>query len=756
MCLNLYVIIKIRRMFTSKIKVISYSLLVLLALHSCNTKEKKEYTDVHEGVKGDFTEASFVGSESCKSCHEPEYALWENSHHDLAMKLADSISVLGDFNNSEFIHKGDSFKFFKKDGDFYMNAPDKNGENKDYKVIYTFGVYPLQQYVVAFPRGEYQCSIAAWDSEKGKWFHLQPNYDLAHNEWLNWTGRASSWNTMCVDCHSTNLKKNYNHTTDSFNTTFSEINVSCEACHGPMSDHNDFYEEHKDNYEGLTPPKMYMPTGLPSKELVDKCARCHSRRGQLTNYFDYKGEFADHYRLSLPEDPLYYVDGQILDEDYVYGSFVQSKMYANGISCRDCHDMHSLKLKKQGNDLCMTCHVPAYNTKEHHYHEVGTEGASCINCHMQGRIYMGNDFRRDHSFRIPRPDQSVKYDTPNACNTCHTDKSKEWARDFIIEKYGPERADHFSDHMLEGFFEDHRQFKVVLENEAYPEIIRASALNQYSNGPLSSQEIAALSIYLDNPSVLIRNQAVLLFESTKNANVKSKIAPLLKDSVRLVRISAASYFNKNFVDETDVPNFKEANKEYLNSMDVNADFASGQHSRALYFQEKGNIEAAIEAYKKAIKIDNRFNRSRINLALIYYQQGLTKESEALYLKVIEQEPEFSYTFYMLGLLYNELGDLEKSMDYLKLASEKEPFNPNAYYNYIVMLQQKGNNKEAVKVSNKALEINPDNERILYVKLVSLLNMNNRQEAYTTCTQLIQLNPNNENYKQIMASIQGGN
>lgn len=739
-------------MLVRKIKYISYCFFVLFLLNSCETKEKKEYTDVHEGVKGDFTEASFVGSESCKSCHQPEYALWEKSHHDLAMKLADSISVLGNFNNSEFIHKGVSHKFFKKDGDYYMNTADKNGEYQDYKIIYTFGFFPLQQYVVEFPNGEYQCSIAAWDSRDNKWFHLQPDYDLAHDEWLNWTGRAMSWNTMCVDCHSTDLKKNYDHTTDSFNTTFSEINVSCEACHGPMSTHNEFYEEHKDDYEGLTAPEMYMPAGLPSKELVDKCARCHSRRSQITNYFDYKGEFSDHYRVTLPEDPLYFVDGQILNEDYVYASFVQSKMYDNGISCRDCHDMHSLKLKKDGNNLCMTCHVPSYNTEEHHFHEVGTDGASCINCHMPGRTYMGNDFRRDHSFRVPRPDQSVKYDVPNACNTCHTDKSKEWARDFIIEKYGPERADHFSDHMLVGFFEDNNEFKVALENEAYPEIIRASALNQYTNGPLTQEELEAISVYLKDPSVLIRTQAITAFLKTNNANVKHKIAPLLKDSVRLVRITAAEYFNKSFVDEIGVPNFDKANKEYLANMELNADFASGQHARAIYFQEKGNTEAAIDAYKKAIKIDNRYNRSRINLALIYYQQGLTKESEALYLKVIEQEPEFSYTFYMLGLLYNELGDTDKSMDYLKQACDKVPFNANAFYNYIIMLQQKGKNKEAIEIANKGLKLDQNNERILYVKLIGLLNIEKLQEANSVSMKLIQINPNNQDYQQIYRNI----
>ncbi|MBG7628815.1 MAG: tetratricopeptide repeat protein, partial [Bacteroidetes bacterium] len=440
------------------------------------------------------------------------------------------------------------------------------------------------------------------------------------------------------------------------------------------------------------------------------------------------------------------------DEDYVYGSFVQSKMYGLGISCRDCHDVHSMKLKKDGNDLCMTCHTPNYNTKEHHFHENGTDGASCINCHMPGRLYMGNDFRRDHSFRIPRPDQTVKYDVPNACNTCHTDKDAQWASDFIVEKYGTERADHFSDHMLKGFFEDYTAFHKVLENKAYPEIIRASALNQYANGPLTEADISALSIYLKDSSVFVRDQAVNAFERLNVSIVKDKVAPLLKDSVRMVRIAAARYFNNNNVDELNVDGFKSANKDYLNSMDVNADFASGQHERAVYFQERGNTEAAIDAYKKSIKIDNRYNRSRMNLALIYYGQGLTAETEELYLKVVEQEPEFSYSYYMLGLLYNEIGDSDKAMEYLKLSCEKIPVNVNAFYNYIVMLQQKNLNKEAVEMANKALSLSPNNERILYVKLTGQLNLNLLNEAYNTGVQLVQIAPSNQNYQQILGSI----
>ena len=720
-------------------------IVLLLLLSNCNTNNKKEYSSIQK----EFVEATFVGSQSCKTCHEEEFKSWEGSHHDQAMKLADSITILANFNNTTFVHNKVKSSFFKKDGDFYVNTEGPDGNYYDYKIVYTFGFTPLQQYIVKFPNGEYQCLLTAWDSVKNKWFHLQPNLDIVHDEWINWSGGSQRWNTMCADCHSTNLHKNYDSKTTTYNTTFSEINVSCEACHGPSSKHNAYYENPDKN---VIPTKLDMESFLPSKELVNKCARCHSRRSQITKVFDHKGEFLDHYYPSLLEDPVYELDGQIKDEDYVYGSFVQSKMYSNGISCRDCHDVHSLKLKKTGNDLCLTCHVPAYNEPSHHYHKVNTEASQCINCHMTGKFYMGNDFRRDHSFRVPRPDQTVKYNTPNACNGCHKDKSAEWASNFIVEKYGAERADHFSDHLLKGYFEDINGFKELFSNTSYPEIARATAIKQYSNQPISYDDVVALTAYLKDTSAYVRNETIQALERIGNTDLSYKIKPLLMDSIRVVRVSSARYFNMIGEDMSLNEAFKKANNEFLEELDMNSDFASGQQLLALYYQAKGNEDASIKAYKRAIEIDNRFNMARMNLALLYYQRGLIKDSEALYLKVIEQEPAFSQSYYMLGLLYNEIGNNIKAMDYLKLATQKVPVNINAFYNYALKLQQNKKDAESIIIVNKGLKIFTNNERLLYVKLIGETNLKQIEKAKQTCNLLINIAPNNTDYKQILNSL----
>ena len=401
--------------------------------------------------------ATYVGAESCAKCHEEEHKLWAGSHHHDAMAEATDETVLGDFDNAVFESQGVTSRFFKKDGKFFVNTEGPDGNYTDFEVAYTFGLDPLQQYLVPFPGGRLQCLTVAWDTHGKKWYSLYPDQKIDHSDWLHWTKGAQSWNTMCADCHSTNLQKNYDIEKKEFNTTWSEINVSCEACHGPGSHHVEWAEsgavgrmmtpESGDGRFGLVTKLK----DVDNKLLVERCARCHSRRGQISPYHDHTGELLDHYVTETLREGLYHADGQILDEVYVYGSFRQSKMYHKGVRCTDCHEPHSIRLRAEGNDLCIRCHDPTkFNTPVHHHHKEDSPGSQCVSCHMPGRTYMGIDFRRDHSFRLPRPDLTVIGGTPNACNDCHADKEPQWAADAITKWFGPDRPPHFSEALIAG------------------------------------------------------------------------------------------------------------------------------------------------------------------------------------------------------------------------------------------------------------------------------------------------------------------
>ncbi len=722
--------------------------LMFLIAWSCNRTTTNQTSNIN---KNDFSNSEFVGSKTCKSCHTDQFKDWEGSHHDLAMQEANSSTILGDFNQVVFNGKNAKSTFFKKDGNYYVNTTNSEGEYQDFKIEYTFGVDPLQQYIVKFPDGAYQCLLTAWDSRENKWFHLQPDLEIRHAEWLNWSKGSMRWNTMCADCHSTNLKKNFDPDTETYNTTYNEIDVGCESCHGPASEHVSFYNSEEQN--GV-PPAMYMHKGMRPKEVVDKCARCHSRRSPLTEYFDYTSSYSDHYNIGLPVEPEYELDGQIKGEDYVVGSFLQSKMYHNDVSCIDCHDVHTLKLKKQGNALCVSCHETGYDDASHHFHAIGYEGAECINCHMPGKTYMGNDYRRDHSFRVPRPDQSEVYGTPNTCNGCHADKSAQWASKAIVDHFGPNRADHFSDSLLAGYYSSPTAFQYVLRNGEYPDIIRASALRQLSNRILSKEEANELIGFLGDSSVWVRNEAIVALSNVENPSVSKWIEPLLEDTSRRVRISAVDYFvARRLTPQSKYDTaYANAKKEQQTQLDVVADFAAGQHQRALDYQNNGKIDLAIGAYRKAIEIDDLYNTSRMNLALLLVERGDVKGAEKAYLKVIETEPAYSYSYYMLGLLYNEQGDTEKSLKYLAEACGKRPVVIRAYYNYSLKLQEVGRDREALKMIDDGLKILPNNEEFLYIRLLSQLKLKQTKNALETCSTLLQIAPQNGDYRRIMNEL----
>ena len=681
-------------------------------IFSCTSKNNRTTGQTllpHEKI-----DTVFAGSKKCSSCHKKEYEEWLGSAHQMSMQKADSNYVEGDFNNTEFISKGIKYLFFKRNRDYYVNTQGRDGKYHNYKIDYTFGYYPLQQYIVPFPKGKYQCLHSAWDVTNSKWFDLQKDLDVEPGDWMHWTGGSMTWNNMCADCHSTYVKKNYNPENDSYNTTFKEINVGCEACHGPAAGHIRYYENPPSDTAAFPPPRLYMPKNMAPGETVQKCARCHSRRSMVTNVFDYNGHYLDYYIPQLIRYPVYEKDGQIADEDYVYGSFMQSRMYnRENVSCKDCHNMHTMKLKKDGNALCLECHDKKYDTYSHHFHKSGTEASLCVNCHMTGRIYMGVDFRRDHSFRVPRPDQTVKYGTSNACNNCHKDKSPQWASDFIIKKYGKKRPLHFSDWLLPGVEGNNDSLKSLIRNPLFPAIIRATAVNILGERLTDTADVNLIIRMLNDSSALVRREAVLVLVNT-GRGFENAVDKRLSDSIRTVRIAAARYFIMNGID-TQHKDFAKAKQEFLNYLKTNADFASGQHQLALYYMAQGDKEAAIRAYRRALEIDDHFNMARMNLALMEYQKGNVKEAERLYQKVIEQESGYSYPYFMLGLLYNEQGDAKESLKYLELASEKQPFISRAYYNYALKLQQEGYMEKAKKVIKEGLEKNPGDKNLLYLQ-----------------------------------------
>ena len=726
------------------------------------------------------TEATFVGRSNCIECHAVEYEQWTNSDHDKAMDHANDSTVLGNFNNVELVSNGHTHKFYKREGKFYVLTDGENNEMQEFEIKYTFGYTPLQQYLVEFDGGRLQSLSLTWNTLDEKWYNMvdsiYKNENINHTNWLHWTNQAQNWNSMCADCHSTNLKKAYDANTNTYHTTWSEIDVSCEACHGPASKHIEWANLPEYSKKGHTNYGLVLKTSnIDNKQYVDNCARCHSRRTSISdNNFD-NSSILNHIIPTLPTEPFYYIDGQILDEDYVYGSFTQSRMYMNDVKCNDCHNVHSTKLLYEDNELCLQCHkANDYDTYEHHFHkqkgeggravisesgvkyEVG-EGTKCINCHMHAQYFMGVDYRNDHSFRIPRPDLSEKLGTPNACNQCHSDKSNQWAQGYIEKWYGKSRHYQYGQLFALAQTNDYSAFeklKGIIYNNLYPEIIRSTAIS-YIGQYYQHNSKNIIFDMLQNPNSLIRLYAVRSLALNDNVSL-ANIFPLLYDENKAVRIECANKLQG--IESSQIPEnyketFKRVNNEYLSSLIYNSDFPGGKVNLANYYYSNKQYNEAEKFYLSALKQDNELGELRINLAYLYSATHKPQKAEALFKSYLNDNPTDGNVLYPYALLLSELKRYKESLQYLLKAAEYSPNNARIDYN-IAMMYDFFNEKQNAEKYLKLAIANDQNSTTYYIELLNFYIRNNNSSEIKKFGRLI-LNkfPSFENRNELEALIE---
>lgn len=669
--------------------------------------------------------AEFVGSEKCKKCHESDYNKWRGSHHDLAMDVANETTVLGDFGDISYTdpHNNVTSRFYRKNGKFMVQTEGPDGQPGDFEITHTFGFYPLQQYLVPFPDGRLQCLNIAWDIEKKSWYRLPPYEVKDANDWLHWTRGGQTWNVMCAECHSTRLTKGYDPDTGAYQTTWFEIDVGCEACHGPGSKHLSwadkppFARAKTENYE-----LEVHTNSLDTTDQIKLCAPCHSRRFQLGDNLHTEGELLDVMVPQLLREGLYYPDGQILDEVYVYGSFVQSKMYQHGVRCSDCHDVHSLKRHKEKNDLCTQCHrADVYDSKEHHFHKKvhngqPSEGHLCVKCHMPGRIYMGADYRPDHSLRIPRPDLSAELGTPNACSAqgCHADKPLSWNIEHYTKWYGETRKSHYGSIIAAGraYHPDAEADLIHLaEDPLLPAIVRATALEMLRDYPSPASQ-AALAKALEDDDALLRYTAIRSLEYFDAETRLKRIAPKLYDPVKAVRMEAAMMLSRlpeEELREDDREAFKKGLDDYRSAMLYNADLAAQRYSLGNLAANLDDDPQAIVDYEKAIAIDDQFYPAKVNLAMLYNRRGDNREAEQLLREVVDQEPELYQIAYSLGLLLAEMQQYKDAEVYLGKAAAGMSGYGRVHYNHGQVLLVLDQPKQAEAALLMALSTEPRNQ-----------------------------------------------
>src|SRR5271165_2536782 len=735
--------------------------------------------------------ATYVGQERCAQCHAEQVQAWRTSHHAQAMQVASDSTVLGNFNDAHFTSDGEASSFFKKDGKFYVRTDGPDGKPQDYNLPYTFGVSPLQQYLVPFPNGRMQAFVLAWDSRNKehdgqRWFHLYPGQKIKPSDPLHWTGRNQTWNYMCADCHSTNLRKNYDLAKDSYATTWSEIDVSCESCHGPGSNHVAWAQTHKkgsynanDGPHGLTvdlkPASGSWATSDPdtgtmhwkgqarSHNEINTCAPCHSRRHPITSDYQPGQPFLDAYVPSLLEEGVYYADGQILEEDYEWGSFIQSKMYREGVTCSDCHEPHSGKLPQVSmNSVCGKCHsLQKFGSEQHHHHKADSAGALCVNCHMPTKTYMVVDVRRDHSFRVPRPDFSVAYGTPNACNQCHKDKSNSWAVDTVVKWYGPNRRQEAQfvtaiDAGRRGLPTAAKALTALITDTAKPGIARATALSLLP-AYLSPSALPAVQSALADSDALVRREAVQALEPLPPKDRVRLAAPLLTDPVRSVRNAAGRLLagtSPDLLQDSQKAALERAISELIASEMVSAERPESHMNLALLYAQMGRTGDAETELKTALRLDPDFVPAMVNLADLYRAQNRDDEGQQWLEKAIAVAPNAGEPVYALGLLKIRQKQYPEALSLLAKAARLQPNNVRYSYVYAVALNSSGQADQAIAILQEAHQLRPADRQVLEGLIAFERDKGNVPSAIMYAKELVQLVPNDPSAKATLAALQG--
>jgi len=728
----------------------------------------------------------YAGRAQCASCHAEQNTLWTGSQHDLAMQEASEISVLGDFDNTEFKQFGIVSRFYRDNGNFMVRTDGPDGKLKDYVIKYTFGVYPLQQYLIEYPGGRLQALDIGWDSrptEQGgqRWFHLHPDDPVRHDDVLHWTGPNLNWNYMCADCHSTNLKKGYNPASDTYYTTWSEIDVSCEACHGPGSRHVEWAQA-KARGGPVDPKDMGLTVRLDERadvawpidpatgrakrstprtttREIQVCAHCHSRRSQMTDEVIAGQPFLDGFRPALLTQGLYYPDGQIQDEVYVWGSLLQSKMYQAGITCSDCHDPHAAGVRLPGDVVCYQCHRPdRYATAKHHFHAERSAGASCVECHMPPTDYMVVDARHDHSFRVPRPDQSVAMGTPNACNKCHADKTPQWAADKVEMWYG-EPAEGYQ-HYAPALHAARNRLpgagpllQGIAADAGQPGIARATALQELGSYPDVAM-LARIQQGLGAADPLQRLGALGGLELLGAAQRVLAVS-LLWDDLEAVRIAAARLLAALPLEqwpEAVQSQLTQGIEEYIAVQEFNAERPEAQVNLGALYADQGRNREAELAYRKAIELQPRFIPAYVNMAHLLSGMRREREADGFLRRGLELNPGSADLQHALGLSLVRQKKLDQAMSALAKAAKLAPDNTRYGFVYAVALQSSGKLGEAIKVLQAAHWRRPEDLDTLSTLVTYSREAGHREEALHYARQLQKLVPDNSSIDQLVRDL----
>ncbi|MGA0845645.1 MAG: tetratricopeptide repeat protein, partial [Luteolibacter sp.] len=733
-----------------------------LAVTACSKKNFEKQGEQADSTQeiippDDQVHAGYAGSETCKRCHEAEFREWKKSNHGLAEREFDLDMDGSAFSPRQSLAHGEeqSEMFLDADGVAKIITKGFKNERSAYRVVRVIGNDPLRQFLISGPGGRLQTCNLSYDPKLGEWFDVHEGSEREVGDWGHWTGQGMNWNAMCAACHNTRLRKNYQPGSNQYHTKMAEMSVGCEACHGPMKKHVEWQQDtppgySKDDLEGNRKRGLVDPTIKPQSktQMLETCAQCHSRRNEITGDMVPGEPFFDHFSLTVTDgSDLYYPDGQVRDENFVYSSFLSSKMHHAGVTCGDCHEPHSNKLLIAGNMLCMRCHVgggdppaPVIVPETHSPCTPGTAGHDCTSCHMPHTTYMQRHPRRDHGFTIPDPLLTREYGIPNACNRCHSDQSVDWAIEKAESFYG-EKLDRPTRRRAilvararRGEADARDGLLRMLDDEPIP-AWRATACHLLVTWVMEPRVIEQLLESTEEDSPLVREAAVrtLLYPSrNQDPAVRARMEKLLDDPSRSVRVAAAWALA-----ETLDLNSK-AGRELSHMLDHNSDQPTGRMQLGQFAYLRGDMQSGIRQIRMAIEWDPNSPPLHHDLAIMLNAVGDRAGATAALRDAVRLDPNEGEYRYKLALVLAESGDIAGSAAELEKVTKLDPENSRAWYNLGLAYNSMNRPQDAIHALLTAERAQPSDPMVPYARATIHARMGQRDLASDAAKRAIQV------------------
>ena len=590
----------------------------------------------------------YLGSSACQRCHQDQYASWQRALHLKMTRGAAKAEVLGDFRTgTRFAKYGRSYQMFTRDGRYFMTVRRRDAGPETFEANYTLGARRFQGYLSSLPDGRIYVLPAFWHVETAQWVDFKEITPLPDDD----HDFRQIWNVNCFNCHATNLAQNFNRRTRTYATTWTEMGIGCEACHGPGGDHVSLmnrwekepgsrpaYDTSRGNHGLGALLKVFSPRTAERRRIFDACGYCH---GNKTNYFpgfkpgDVYEDYALPFLISQPiprDDPQgdFWPDGRPTRFNRPQALTASGCFMKGQAVCTDCHlahgarNDHALKLPfERSNGLCTQCHAALAEPAalgEHTRHGPDSPGSRCVECHMSDVNWRLLNRRRDHTFAPPVPELTARYGTPNPCTTCHDARTPEWATRTMDAWFGEhDRARRrasiaVADAMYRAGSGDRSAVEPlarILANRSLGSLVRASAaefigrLSAGARAP-SLDALNALATATSDAEPVVRAFATRSLAQSGDQRAVPILSVRLRDRARVVRVLAASGLLD--LGMTALPAgaqaaFVAAQDEYAQSLLSFPDSAPNQMALGVLRARQGRYDAAIVEWEQGRRLD---------------------------------------------------------------------------------------------------------------------------------------------------------